>query len=203
MRAKPGTGYRLCPDKACVFVCVVPLAAPRNLTFDLLEQQLSLNWAKLQEDELQGKLLAYKVQWTLGGEPQVRRPGDPLFNPLVVGQVMSGDPSPQDEPGLGNRVPLRVQISLTTIVMCYITVIRVSYFPVFRSRYCLRRTQLSFQEQDVSLTPHSRCQPAPQWAVDPGAPLCWCCPPQVENTSSQNIIRFMVPQSPNCLCIIE
>uniref|UniRef100_A0A4W6FDE3 Tyrosine-protein kinase receptor TYRO3 n=1 Tax=Lates calcarifer TaxID=8187 RepID=A0A4W6FDE3_LATCA len=48
----------------------VPSVAPRNLTFDLSEQQLSLNWAKLQEDELQGKLLAYKVQWTLGGEPQ-------------------------------------------------------------------------------------------------------------------------------------
>ncbi|XP_035467055.1 tyrosine-protein kinase receptor TYRO3 isoform X2 [Scophthalmus maximus] len=48
----------------------VPSAAPRNLTFDLSEQQLGLNWAELQEEELQGKLLAYKVQWTLGGEPQ-------------------------------------------------------------------------------------------------------------------------------------
>uniref|UniRef100_A0A3B4Z9H6 Tyrosine-protein kinase receptor TYRO3 n=1 Tax=Stegastes partitus TaxID=144197 RepID=A0A3B4Z9H6_9TELE len=48
----------------------VPSAAPRNLTFDLSEQQLALNWAKLQDDELQGKLLAYKVQWTLGGEAQ-------------------------------------------------------------------------------------------------------------------------------------
>uniref|UniRef100_A0A3Q3L4K1 Tyrosine-protein kinase receptor TYRO3 n=1 Tax=Mastacembelus armatus TaxID=205130 RepID=A0A3Q3L4K1_9TELE len=48
----------------------VPSAAPRNLTFDLSEQQLSLNWAELQEDELQGKLLAYKVQWTMGGEAQ-------------------------------------------------------------------------------------------------------------------------------------
>lgn len=51
----------------------VPSAAPRNLTFELSEQQLSLSWAKLQDEELQGKLLAYKVQWTLGGEPQVRR----------------------------------------------------------------------------------------------------------------------------------
>jgi len=50
----------------------VPSVAPRNLTFELSEQQLSLTWAKLQEDELQGKLLAYKVQWTLGGEAQVR-----------------------------------------------------------------------------------------------------------------------------------
>ncbi|XP_047197717.1 tyrosine-protein kinase receptor TYRO3 isoform X2 [Hippoglossus stenolepis] len=48
----------------------VPSAAPRNLTFDLSEQQLSLNWAMLQEDELQGNLLAYKVQWILGGEHQ-------------------------------------------------------------------------------------------------------------------------------------
>ncbi|XP_028251903.1 tyrosine-protein kinase receptor TYRO3-like [Parambassis ranga] len=48
----------------------VPYTAPRNLTFDLSEQQLSLSWAKLQEEELQGKLLAYKVQWTLGGEAQ-------------------------------------------------------------------------------------------------------------------------------------
>ncbi|XP_026195017.1 tyrosine-protein kinase receptor TYRO3 isoform X2 [Anabas testudineus] len=48
----------------------VPSTPPRNLTFDLLEQHLSLNWAKLQDNELQGKLLAYKVQWTLGGEPQ-------------------------------------------------------------------------------------------------------------------------------------
>uniref|UniRef100_A0A8P4KMU9 Tyrosine-protein kinase receptor TYRO3 n=1 Tax=Dicentrarchus labrax TaxID=13489 RepID=A0A8P4KMU9_DICLA len=46
--------------------------APRNLTFELSEQQLSLNWARLQDEDLQGKLLAYKVQWTLGGEPQVR-----------------------------------------------------------------------------------------------------------------------------------
>uniref|UniRef100_A0A8P4G6U7 Tyrosine-protein kinase receptor TYRO3 n=1 Tax=Dicentrarchus labrax TaxID=13489 RepID=A0A8P4G6U7_DICLA len=48
----------------------VPSVAPRNLTFELSEQQLSLNWARLQDEDLQGKLLAYKVQWTLGGEPQ-------------------------------------------------------------------------------------------------------------------------------------
>ncbi|KAM4625804.1 tyrosine-protein kinase receptor TYRO3 [Polymixia lowei] len=48
----------------------VPSAAPRNLTFDLTEQQLLLNWAALEEEELQGKLLAYKVQWNLGGEGQ-------------------------------------------------------------------------------------------------------------------------------------
>ncbi|XP_041827393.1 tyrosine-protein kinase receptor TYRO3 [Melanotaenia boesemani] len=48
----------------------VPSAAPRNLTFQLSDEQLSLNWAMLQEGELQGKLLAYKLQWTLGGEAQ-------------------------------------------------------------------------------------------------------------------------------------
>ncbi|XP_076733898.1 tyrosine-protein kinase receptor TYRO3 isoform X2 [Maylandia zebra] len=48
----------------------VPSAAPRNLTFDLSEQQLFLKWAELQVDELQGRLLAYKVQWTVGGEAQ-------------------------------------------------------------------------------------------------------------------------------------
>ncbi|XP_021429595.2 tyrosine-protein kinase receptor TYRO3 isoform X1 [Oncorhynchus mykiss] len=48
----------------------VPSAAPRNLTFDLTEQQLSMNWATLEDDELQGKLMAYKVQWNLGGEGQ-------------------------------------------------------------------------------------------------------------------------------------
>lgn len=46
--------------------------APVNLTFDLTEQQLFLKWAELQVDEIQGKLLAYKVQWTLAGEAQVR-----------------------------------------------------------------------------------------------------------------------------------
>uniref|UniRef100_A0AAX7SL10 Tyrosine-protein kinase receptor TYRO3 n=1 Tax=Astatotilapia calliptera TaxID=8154 RepID=A0AAX7SL10_ASTCA len=34
----------------------VPSAAPRNLTFDLSEQQLFLKWAELQVDELQGEL---------------------------------------------------------------------------------------------------------------------------------------------------
>ncbi|XP_068456200.1 tyrosine-protein kinase receptor TYRO3-like [Clinocottus analis] len=48
----------------------VPSAAPRNLTLELSEQQLSLSWAGLQEEQLQGRLLAYKLQWTLGGEPQ-------------------------------------------------------------------------------------------------------------------------------------
>ncbi|XP_032403347.1 tyrosine-protein kinase receptor TYRO3 [Xiphophorus hellerii] len=48
----------------------VPSVAPRNLSFELSGQQLSLQWARLKEDELQGKLLAYKLQWTHGGEPQ-------------------------------------------------------------------------------------------------------------------------------------
>lgn len=49
----------------------VPSAPPRNLTFDLLERHLSLRWAELHEEELQGKLQAYKLQWILGGELQV------------------------------------------------------------------------------------------------------------------------------------
>ncbi|XP_055013910.1 tyrosine-protein kinase receptor TYRO3 [Boleophthalmus pectinirostris] len=48
----------------------VPMVAPRNLTFDLSESQLTLRWAGLQENELQGKLQAYKVQWSLGSETQ-------------------------------------------------------------------------------------------------------------------------------------
>uniref|UniRef100_A0AAR2J6P4 Tyrosine-protein kinase receptor TYRO3 n=1 Tax=Pygocentrus nattereri TaxID=42514 RepID=A0AAR2J6P4_PYGNA len=47
-----------------------PSAAPKNLTFELTEQQLSLMWAALQEEELNGRLLAYKVQWNLGGDSQ-------------------------------------------------------------------------------------------------------------------------------------
>lgn len=54
-----------------IFGLTVPLAAPRNLTFDLSEQQLCLNWEQLQKEELQGELLAYKLQWILGGEAQV------------------------------------------------------------------------------------------------------------------------------------
>ncbi|KAL2099093.1 hypothetical protein ACEWY4_005573 [Coilia grayii] len=47
-----------------------PLAAPKNLTFDLSEQQLTLTWAGLEVEDLGGKLLAYKMQWSLGGERQ-------------------------------------------------------------------------------------------------------------------------------------
>ncbi|XP_037342593.2 tyrosine-protein kinase receptor TYRO3 isoform X1 [Pungitius pungitius] len=47
-----------------------PSSAPRNFSFQLSEQHLALNWAGLQEEELQGRLLAYKVQWTVGGEAQ-------------------------------------------------------------------------------------------------------------------------------------
>lgn len=54
-----------------VFLLSVPLVAPRNLTFELSDHQLVLSWAVLQEEELHGNLLAYKVQWTLGGEAQV------------------------------------------------------------------------------------------------------------------------------------
>lgn len=44
----------------------VPLAAPKNLTFNLLEQHLILNWASLAEEELGGELQDYKVQWNQG-----------------------------------------------------------------------------------------------------------------------------------------
>ncbi|XP_028293535.1 tyrosine-protein kinase receptor TYRO3 isoform X2 [Gouania willdenowi] len=48
----------------------VPLVAPGNLTFDLSEQLLSLRWRPLQEEELQGKLRVYRLQWTQAGETQ-------------------------------------------------------------------------------------------------------------------------------------
>ncbi|KAG7277781.1 hypothetical protein CRUP_023069, partial [Coryphaenoides rupestris] len=47
-----------------------PSVAPRNLTFDLRDQELRLGWAGLVEAELRGQLLAYKLQWSLGGEGQ-------------------------------------------------------------------------------------------------------------------------------------
>uniref|UniRef100_A0A672PDI5 Tyrosine-protein kinase receptor TYRO3 n=1 Tax=Sinocyclocheilus grahami TaxID=75366 RepID=A0A672PDI5_SINGR len=49
-----------------------PSAAPKNFTFELSEQQLTLSWAALEQEELRGRLLAYKVQWNQGGESQVR-----------------------------------------------------------------------------------------------------------------------------------
>ncbi|NP_571507.2 tyrosine-protein kinase receptor TYRO3 precursor [Danio rerio] len=51
-----------------------PSAAPKNFTFDLSEQQLTLSWATLEQEELRGRLLAYKLQWNQGGESQ-----DPLL----------------------------------------------------------------------------------------------------------------------------
>ncbi|KAG1973221.1 tyrosine-protein kinase receptor TYRO3 [Pimephales promelas] len=51
-----------------------PSAAPKNFTFELSEQQLTLSWAALEQEELCGRLLAYKVQWNQGGENQ-----DPLL----------------------------------------------------------------------------------------------------------------------------
>uniref|UniRef100_A0A8C2HC76 Tyrosine-protein kinase receptor TYRO3 n=1 Tax=Cyprinus carpio TaxID=7962 RepID=A0A8C2HC76_CYPCA len=51
-----------------------PSAAPKNFTFELSEQQLTLSWAALEQEELRGRLLAYKVQWNQGGESQ-----DPLL----------------------------------------------------------------------------------------------------------------------------
>ncbi|TRY95178.1 hypothetical protein DNTS_002634 [Danionella cerebrum] len=51
-----------------------PSAAPQNLTFDLSEQQLTLAWASLEQEELRGRLQGYKVQWNQAGESQ-----DPLL----------------------------------------------------------------------------------------------------------------------------
>ncbi|KAI1895602.1 hypothetical protein AGOR_G00107930 [Albula goreensis] len=48
----------------------VPSAAPRNLTFELSEQQLYLSWAAMEQEELRGRLQAYKVQWNLAGDSQ-------------------------------------------------------------------------------------------------------------------------------------
>ncbi|XP_044022998.1 tyrosine-protein kinase receptor TYRO3 isoform X2 [Siniperca chuatsi] len=81
----------------------VPSAAPRNLTFELSERLLSLNWAKLQEEELQGKLLAYKVQWTLGGEPQ-----EPLLFKETPAQLSGG----------GRFFNASFQVSACTAVGC-------------------------------------------------------------------------------------
>lgn len=50
----------------------VPAVAPANLSFRLSEQQLWLNWERLEQQQMQGNLLAYRVQWSLGGEAQVR-----------------------------------------------------------------------------------------------------------------------------------
>ncbi|XP_061699267.1 tyrosine-protein kinase receptor TYRO3 isoform X1 [Syngnathoides biaculeatus] len=47
-----------------------PSAAPGNLTLDSSRGRLSLRWAELRGEELRGELLAYKVQWILGGEQQ-------------------------------------------------------------------------------------------------------------------------------------
>lgn len=57
----------------CLYLLyTAPLAAPKNLTFELKDQQLTLSWALLEEAELRGRLLAYKVQWSQGGESQVQ-----------------------------------------------------------------------------------------------------------------------------------
>ncbi|KAL7862116.1 hypothetical protein SRHO_G00135570 [Serrasalmus rhombeus] len=63
-----------------------PSAAPKNLTFELTEQQLSLMWAALQEEELNGRLLAYKVQWNLGGDSQ-----EPLLFKENFAHMSGGD----------------------------------------------------------------------------------------------------------------
>uniref|UniRef100_A0AAV2JCP9 Tyrosine-protein kinase receptor TYRO3 n=1 Tax=Knipowitschia caucasica TaxID=637954 RepID=A0AAV2JCP9_KNICA len=81
----------------------VPMLAPRNLTFDLSDSQLILRWVALDEDELQGKLQAYKVQWSLGSETQ---------EPLLFkdsSAVLSGP---------GRFLNASVQVSACTSVGC-------------------------------------------------------------------------------------
>ncbi|XP_061598928.1 LOW QUALITY PROTEIN: tyrosine-protein kinase receptor TYRO3 [Cololabis saira] len=81
----------------------VPSAAPRNLTFQLSEQQLALRWVQLQDDELQGKLLAYKLQWTLGVEAQ-----EPLLFKENSAQLSGG----------GRFFNASIQVSACTSVGC-------------------------------------------------------------------------------------
>ncbi|XP_015230415.1 PREDICTED: tyrosine-protein kinase receptor TYRO3 [Cyprinodon variegatus] len=81
----------------------VPSAAPRNLSFQLSEQQLFLQWARLKEDELQGRLLAYKLQWTHGGEPQ-----EPLLFKDNTAQISGG----------GRFFNASIQVAACTAVGC-------------------------------------------------------------------------------------
>ncbi|XP_061837708.2 tyrosine-protein kinase receptor TYRO3 isoform X2 [Nerophis lumbriciformis] len=81
----------------------VPTTAPRNLTFDLSEKQLTLRWAGLEEAELQGELLAYKVQWTVGGERQ-----EPLLFKDTWAHLSGG----------GRFFNASVQVSACTLIGC-------------------------------------------------------------------------------------
>ncbi|XP_041669091.1 tyrosine-protein kinase receptor TYRO3, partial [Cheilinus undulatus] len=81
----------------------VPSSAPRNLTFSLTENQLTLRWAELQEEELQGRLLAYKVQWILGGEAQ-----EPMLFKESVAQLS----------GSGRFFNSSFQVAACTVVGC-------------------------------------------------------------------------------------
>ncbi|KAM8916665.1 tyrosine-protein kinase receptor TYRO3 isoform 2-T2 [Spinachia spinachia] len=80
-----------------------PSSPPRNLSFLLSQQHLALNWAALQEEELQGRLVAYKVQWTLGGEAQ-----EPLLFKENRAQLSGG----------GRFFNASFQVSACTVVGC-------------------------------------------------------------------------------------
>ncbi|KAM9777689.1 tyrosine-protein kinase receptor TYRO3 [Neosynchiropus ocellatus] len=80
-----------------------PSTAPRNLTFELTEKLLTLKWAELQEEELQGNLVAYKVQWTRGGEQQ-----EPLLFKQAGGHLLGG----------GRFFNSSVQVAACTSVGC-------------------------------------------------------------------------------------
>uniref|UniRef100_A0AAY4BTF3 Tyrosine-protein kinase receptor TYRO3 n=1 Tax=Denticeps clupeoides TaxID=299321 RepID=A0AAY4BTF3_9TELE len=81
----------------------VPLVAPKNLTFDLTEQQLSLSWATLKEEELRGRLQAYKIQWDQGGVSQ-----DELLFKENVARLSGG----------GRFFNATFQVSACTVVGC-------------------------------------------------------------------------------------
>ncbi|KAA0710887.1 Tyrosine-protein kinase receptor TYRO3 [Triplophysa tibetana] len=80
-----------------------PLAAPKNLTFELKDQQLTLSWALLEGAELRGRLLAYKVQWSQGGESQ-----DPLLFKVNYAHLS----------GAGRFLNSTFQVSACTAVGC-------------------------------------------------------------------------------------
>ncbi|MBN3298805.1 TYRO3 kinase, partial [Amia calva] len=48
----------------------VPTAAPFNLSFQLTDEQLTLSWGVLAQEQINGMLQGYRVQWDLGGESQ-------------------------------------------------------------------------------------------------------------------------------------
>lgn len=118
-----------------VFPLSVPSAAPKNLTFELSDDQLVLSWAVLQEEELHGNLLAYKVQWTLGGEAQVRLGAYKQKLRLCMMQ----------------HPDVELQFDFLCCGCAF----------ACRNLCCLRRTWLTCQEEDAFLIPPYKCLRVP------------------------------------------